>query len=111
MLRQDLAEAMLIYDDINRKGFEGDLVLNGFAECVRNLMVCKDERCAGLLEAVESFRELYVSTGAKTSLAYLISALNILNEAEINYKAARNKRLHVELVLIGIVLSPSRRWN
>jgi DNA polymerase-3 subunit gamma/tau len=35
-------------------------------------------------------------------MAMLISSLNILNEAEINYKAARNKRLHVELVLIKL---------
>ena len=35
-------------------------------------------------------------------MAVLISSLNILNEAEINYKAARNKRLHVELVLIKL---------
>jgi len=28
--------------------------------------------------------------------------LNVLNEAEINYKAARNKRLHVELALIKL---------
>jgi DNA polymerase-3 subunit gamma/tau len=32
----------------------------------------------------------------------MVSALNILNEAEINYKAARNKRLHVELALIRL---------
>src|ERR1700741_4902761 len=57
MLRQDLAEAMLLYDGINRKGFEGDLVLNGFAEFIRNLLVCHDEKVAVLLEAVESFRE------------------------------------------------------
>ena len=51
---------MLLYDDINRKGFEGDLVLNGFAEFIRNLLVCKDEKVAGLLEVVESFREKYI---------------------------------------------------
>src|SRR5678809_1394040 len=28
MQQQDLAGAMLLYDDINRKGFEGDMVLN-----------------------------------------------------------------------------------
>lgn len=32
----------------------------------------------------------------------MISALNILNEMEINYKAARNKKLHVELTLIKL---------
>ncbi len=102
MQQQDLAGAMLLYDDINRKGFEGDMVLNGFAEFIRNLLVCKDEKCAILLEVVEGFREKYISTAKKVSAAYLISSLNILNETEINYKAARNKRLHVELALIKL---------
>jgi DNA polymerase-3 subunit gamma/tau len=102
MLTQDLAGAMLLYDDINKKGFEGDLVLNGFAEFIRNLLVCKDEKVAVLLEAVESFRDKYISTAKNIAPSFLISALNILNEAEINYKAARNKRLHVELALIKL---------
>lgn len=102
MLQQDLAGAMLLYDDINRKGFEGDLVLNGFAEFIRNLLVCKDQKAAGLLEVVESFKERYIETARNVPAAVLISSLNILNEAEINFKAARNKRLHVELVLIKL---------
>ena len=102
MLTQDLAGAMLLYDDINRKGFEGDLVLNGFAEFIRNLLVCKDAKAANLLEVVESFKDKYIETSRNVSIAVFISALNILNEAEINYKAARNKRLHVELVLIKL---------
>ncbi|MCX6317671.1 MAG: DNA polymerase III subunit gamma/tau [Bacteroidetes bacterium] len=102
MQQQDLSGAMLLYDDINRKGFEGDLVLNGFAEFIRNLLVCKDEKAAVLLEAVDSFRDKYISTAKNASSALLISALNILNEAEIQYKAARNKRLHVELAIIKL---------
>ncbi|WP_152269836.1 DNA polymerase III subunit gamma/tau [Agriterribacter humi] len=102
MQAQDLGSALLLYDDINRKGFEGDLVLNGFAEFVRNLLVCRDEKIAGLLEVVESFKDRYVATAQKISPAWLISALNVLNEAEINYKGARNKKLHVELALIKL---------
>lgn len=102
MQQQNLSDALLIYDDINRKGFEGDLVLNGLAEFVRNLLVCKDEKVAGLLEVVESFKDRYVAAGKSTDTLYLISMLNVLNEAEINYKSARNKRLHVELALIKL---------
>jgi DNA polymerase III subunit gamma/tau len=102
MLAQDLSGAMLLYDDINRKGFEGDLVMNGFAEFIRNLLVCKDAKAAGLLEVVESFRDKYIEMAGKTPPALLISALNVLNESEINYKAARNKRLHVELTIIKL---------
>ena len=102
MQKQDLGGAMLLYDDIDRKGFEGDLVLNGFAEFIRNLLVCKDEKVAGLLQVVESFKDRYIAMAKQVPMAYLISALNILNETELNYKAARNKRLHIELALIKL---------
>jgi len=102
MQQQDMAAAMMLYDAINRKGFEGDLVLNGFAEFIRNLLVCKDAKSASLLEAVEGLREKYMSVAANTSVSYLVSALNVLNEAEIHFKMARNKRLHVELCLIKL---------
>ena len=102
MQLQKLSDAMLLYDDINKKGFEGEQVLNGFSEFLRNLMVSRDEKTAGLLEAVETFKEKYISTAKKVSLSWLISALNIINDAEINYKQARNKRLHLELAIIKL---------
>ena len=102
MQQQDLAGAMLLFDDINSKGFEGDLVIEGFAEFLRNLLVCKDERVAGLLEVVESFKDRYIETAKRTAVTYIISAMNVLNETGIHYKAARNKRLHAELALIKL---------
>jgi len=102
MLAQDLAGALLLYDDINRKGFEGDLVINGFAEFIRNLLIAKDEKVISLLEVVEGFKEKYIEAARKVSPGILLSTLNILNEAEINYKAARNKKLHVEMTIIRL---------
>lgn len=102
MLTQNLSDALLLFDDINRKGFEGDLVLNGLAEFMRNVLVCKDDKIADLLDVVESFKTKYRAAAQKVQPGYCISALNILNEAELNYKGARNKRLHVELVLIKL---------
>jgi len=102
MQQQNLSDALLIYDSINQKGFEGDQVLNGLAEFMRNLLVCRDEKVAALLEVVDSFRERYIAAGKGVDAAWLVSGLNVLNEAEINYKSARNKRLHVELALIKL---------
>ncbi|GAB4094446.1 DNA polymerase III subunit gamma/tau [Flaviaesturariibacter terrae] len=102
MLDQDLAGALLLFDDINKKGFEGDSVLNGFAEFGRNLLICKDSRVAGLLEVVESFRKRYAEYAQKVDAGYLVSLLNVLNEAEAGFRTARNKRLHVELTLIKL---------
>jgi len=102
LMQQDLTTAMLLYDEINYKGFEGDMVLNGFAEFIRNILVCKDERAASLLEVVVGMEEKYKETAKRISPAFLVSALNVLNESEINYKMARNKRLHVEMTIIKL---------
>ncbi|MBS1638902.1 MAG: DNA polymerase III subunit gamma/tau [Bacteroidetes bacterium] len=100
--QQNLTNAMLLYDEINNKGFEGDLVLNGFAEFLRNVLVSKDAKAAVLLDVAEGMHEKFALLSKNISLSYIISALNILNEAEINFKMARNKRLHVELTLIKL---------
>ena len=102
LLQQDLSSALLMYDEINRKGFEGDTVLNGFAEFLRNLLVSSDAKVAMLLEVADDFKQKYLQTASKVPAAFIISALNILTEAEINYKQARNKRLHVELTIIKL---------
>lgn len=102
LLAQDLAETLLLYDQINRKGFEGDTVLNGFASCLRNLMVSKDARAAQLLDVLEGLQDKYAETAKNISLSFLVSALNVLNEAEASFRSARNRRLHVELCLIKL---------
>ncbi len=99
---QNLPETLLLNDEINKKGFEGDTMLLGLAEFVRNLLVCKDERAASLLESIESFKKKYISTAKEIDANWLISGLNIIAEAEINYKQARNKKLHVEMALIKL---------
>ncbi len=99
---QDLGSALLMYDEINNKGFEGDTVLNGLAEFLRNLLVSRDARVAMLLEVAEDFKQRYIQTAQKVDPGYIISALNVLNDAEINFKQARNKRLHVELTIIKL---------
>jgi DNA polymerase-3 subunit gamma/tau len=102
MQNQSVSDAILLYDEINRKGFEGDLVINGFAEFLRNLLVSKDAKVAALLEVSEGFKKRYYQTSKGIASTWLLSAMNILNDAEINYRMAKNKRLHVELTFIKL---------
>ncbi|WP_323033779.1 DNA polymerase III subunit gamma/tau [Paracoccus sp. (in: a-proteobacteria)] len=102
MLEQRLSETILTLDEINRKGFEGDAVLNGYAEFLRNLLVSKDKKVAGLLEVAEVFKKKYLELAKKIEGSWLLSALNILADSEINYRQAKNKRLHVELTFIKL---------
>ncbi len=66
----------------------------------------KDAKVAMLLEVSEGFKQRYLDVALKADAAVLLSALNVLNEAEINYRQARNKRLHVELTLIKLCYLP-----
>ena len=102
MQQQQLSDAMLLYDEINGKGFEGDTLLEGYSEFIRNLLVSKDAKAAILLEVADDFKQKYLQAAQQISMGWLIAALNLLNEAEINYKQARNKRLHVELAIIKL---------
>ena len=102
MQQQHLSDAMLLYDEINGKGFEGDTLLEGYSEFIRNLLVSKDAKAAILLEVADDFKQKYLQAAQQISTGWLIAALNLLNEAEINYKQARNKRLHVELAIIKL---------
>ena len=102
MRTQKLSDALLLYDKINEKGFDGDTLLEGLSEFMRNLLVSKDKKAVALLEVAEDFKEKYVQVASELSINWLIAALNILSESGIHYKLARNKKLFVELVLIKL---------
>jgi DNA polymerase III subunit gamma/tau len=100
LMMQDMPAVMLLFDDINSKGFEGDTFLNGGIEHFRNLLMCKDARVAKLLDLPDNVKAKYYTQANQVSENYIINAISILNQTEIQFKQARNKRLHVELALI-----------
>lgn len=99
-LTSDSSELLLVFDDILRKGFDEEVFVNGLAEHIRNLLVCKDERTLQLLEIGESLKAKYKEQAGKTPLSLLLTALNLCNQCDVDFKQARNKRLHVEMALI-----------
>lgn len=100
--QEDLPGVLNLYKEIDDKGFEGDTFMHNLSEFFRNLLVSRDPRSLPLLQVVEGFRNRYIAAAASISPAYIIGALNILNEAELGYKMARNKKLHVEFHLIRL---------
>ncbi|HRN79489.1 MAG TPA: DNA polymerase III subunit gamma/tau [Ferruginibacter sp.] len=99
---QQLPDILLLFEEINQKGFEGDVFLDGFAEFIRNLLVSMDEKSVALLEVAEDFKATFLSTAKEMSMGWLLSALNVLTESSVQYKQARNKKLQVELTLIKL---------
>ncbi|MEC5142165.1 DNA polymerase III subunit gamma/tau [Chitinophaga sp. 212800010-3] len=102
VLQEDIANALLLFDEILQKGFEGDNFLNGWAEFLRNLLLCKEDKALHLVEVSGNLKDRYKQLSGQISPAWLITALHLLNDTEINYRMARNKRLHVEMALIKL---------
>jgi len=100
MLTEDISAVMLLFDEILNKGFEPDIFINGLAGHLRNLLICKDEKTLKLLEVGENVRARYAQQSQISPTAYLLTALNIANDCDVNYRMARNKRLHVEMSVI-----------
>ena len=102
LYNQDLPGVLSLYDEIDKKGFEGDMVLNSMTEFFRNILISKDARSIGLLQVMDGFRNKYIATASDISTSYIIGAMNILNDAEAGFKQAKNKKLHVEFHLIKL---------
>ncbi len=100
LIAQNHSQALLLFDEIIRKGFDGGDFIAGLAEHFRNLMVSKEPETVSLLEVTGSLKERYLQQATLISPSYLLNALNLANLCEVSYKASSSKRLHVELTLI-----------
>jgi DNA polymerase III subunit gamma/tau len=106
VLAGNIGQVLLTFDEILKKGFDGHNFIVGLSEHLRDLMVCKDPETVSLIQVSESARARYLQQSEQTSVSFLLSALNICNQCDINYKSSRNQRLHVELALMKLSKLP-----
>ena len=106
-VNQNHTNALVLLDEIMRKGFDGQQFIAGLSEHFRNLLFAKDPKTLALMELSEENRAKFQAQSAKTSASFLLSAMNLCSQCEIHYKAAKNARLHVELTLLKINYLPS----
>jgi DNA polymerase-3 subunit gamma/tau len=99
---EDLPGSLLLFDEILNNGFEGQHFLQGFAEHLRNLMVCKHPDTTKLLEVAPNVAGKFAQQAQACSSTWLLNALNILNQTDFNFRQSKNQRLHVELALMKL---------
>lgn len=100
LLQENLPQSMLIFDEILKKGFDGHHFIIGLAEHFRNLLVSKRPETVELLEVSEDVKERYKTQAQNASSGFLLTVLNIAGQCDMQYKASKNQRLHVELALM-----------
>lgn len=106
LLAGNISNVLLIFDEILKKGFDGHNFIIGLTEHLRDLMVCKDPATVELIQVSEATKERYLDQSRNISISFLLSALNICNHCDIQYKASKNQRLHVELALMKLAKLP-----
>lgn len=101
-LAGDVKSSLLLVNDILKQGFEGSLIIGGFADHVRNLMVSLSKETLQLLDVADTVKDRYIEQSKKVDVAFLLNALDLLNQADSQYKMSRNPRLLIELTLMKL---------
>jgi len=103
----DVSNTLLLFNEILNNGFDGNNFINGLAGHFRNLLVGKDNQTIKLLEVSENIKQKYLTQSNSTNLGFILTALNLANQCDLNYKNSKNQRLQVELALIKMCHIPS----
>jgi DNA polymerase-3 subunit gamma/tau len=101
-MKEDIPAAILLYNDIQERGFDGHNFVVGLADHYRNLLVCKDVRTAKLLEVGESVENRYIEQAKILNSDHILRCLTVLSKTDVEYKASKNQRLLVELALMQL---------
>jgi DNA polymerase-3 subunit gamma/tau len=102
LFSEDPTAALLKFDEILSKGFDGQHFISGMAAHLRDLLLSRDEVTIPLLEMAESLIPAFREQARKLDRLLLMRALELCNTCDFNYKLSNNKRLSVEICLMQI---------
>ena len=108
-LAGNVLNTWLIYKEIRDNGFDSLFFINGLGAYLRDLTVARDPSTLSLLDAGDEVRKAMAEKAAKCTPEFLFRAMNLCNEADLNYRQASNKQFLIELTLAKLcqLLSPS----
>jgi DNA polymerase III subunit gamma/tau len=99
---EDSSNVLKAFDTIIQNGFDGETFILGLSEHFRNLLVSRSPETVQLLEVGEDLKDKYLQQAKLMHETFLLNAMNVLNQCDVDYKAAKNKRLHVEMALLKV---------
>jgi len=101
-LASDIPGAMLLFNDVMARGFDAHHFITGWANHLRNLMVCRDPQTLKLVEATDDVKAKFQDQASRADLFFLVGGLDVLNQADVQYRGSQHQRLLVELALMQI---------
>ncbi len=101
-IEHKISETMLLFDEVLRRGFDGGNFITNLTAHLRDLLVSREPATLPLLEVSTDVRERYREQAQKCPERFLIHAIKLCNDCDLNYRVSKNKRLLVELTLIQL---------
>ena len=102
VLSGDYTAALLLFDEVLRKGFSAQTFLGGLNGHFRDLLMCKNPQTLPLLEVTGGVAERYRAQAAECPVPLLFGAIDLLSAVDSSLRTAANQRLHVELSLMKL---------
>ena len=102
IFNNNIAELIKSYDLLIKRGIENIQFIKGLGDFFRNLILAKDPKTIELLEVGKELKSEYIQITEKLLHTKLLEAIEIINKSEINFKNVKNKRVHVELILMQL---------
>jgi len=100
--KSQISDALLLFNEILEKGFDGHHFVTGLSEHVRDLLVSTEEKTISLLTVGENIKGKYLEQSKHWKLIDLYKCLQLCNKCDMEYKSAKNQRVRVELLLMQL---------
>ena len=101
-LSESIETVFNLFSEVLNKGFEGDLFLMGLGDHLRQLLVAQSPQTVALIEGSDQLKQRYLEQAKEVNKGFLLTALSLINDCDIHYPRAKNKRLHIEICLSRI---------
>jgi DNA polymerase-3 subunit gamma/tau len=102
LLDNNIPQVLITLNNIMTKGFEGHHFIIGLASHFRDLLVAKDVATVQLLEVGDTAKKQYLEQAKRSDIRFLMRAIDLANDCDLNFKSSKNQRLLVELTLMKI---------
>jgi len=102
LFSENQTAALLLFEDILTRGFDGQHFTSGLAGHFRNLLMAQNQNTVHLMEVSDNIKARFIEQSKKIDSMLLLRALELINNCDFNYKLSNNKRLSVEICLLQI---------
>ena len=102
MLKNDIPGVLNFFNKLLHKGFDAHLIVAGLSGHLRDLLVAKDPKTVELLEVSNNIKKQYLEQSKQMDFSFLMKAIDLTTQTDINYKLSKSPHLLVELALMKL---------